>query len=257
MIKNLIYLLLIFLLAACSYAPYTHRKQLIIVSPAQEIQMGLQAERQILSKESVNHDPRLNAMVRRVGMRIAQVANRPDYQWTFHVINSKQVNAFCLPGGKIFVYTGLLKLVDNDAQLATVIGHEVAHALARHGAERISMMELGDLARQVAIKSTGGKYTNMINQAYGIGANYGIFLPYSRKFEYEADEIGLYLMAKAGYDPREAIKFWQKMMMYSKNMRKPPEFASTHPADEHRIARLRQLLPRALQFYYNSPYRGK
>ncbi len=253
--KTLLFTFLMFILTACSHSPYTNRKQLIIISPAQEIQMGLKAEQEILAKASINHDPRLNDMVRRVGMRIAKVANQPNYQWTFHVINSNQINAFCLPGGKIFVYTGLLKLIDNDAQLATVIGHEVAHAIARHGAERISMMELGDLARQVAIKSVGAKYQNMINQAYGLGANFGVFLPYSRKFEYEADEIGLYLMAKAGYDPREAIKFWQKMMMVSRNMKKPPEFASTHPADEHRIARLKQLLPRALQYYYSSPYK--
>ncbi len=242
----------IFLLTACSHTPYTGRKQLILLSPSQEIQMGLQAKRQILSHQKISHDPRLNAMVRRVGSRIAQAANQPNYKWEFYVIDSPQVNAFCLPGGKIFVYTGLFKVVKNDNELAIVLGHEVAHAIARHGAERVSMMELGDIAKQIALKKAGPRYQNMINQAYGIGANYGIFLPFSRKFEYEADEIGLYLAAKAGYDPRVAIEFWNKMRAMSQNMRKPPEFASTHPSDIHRIQRLRAIMPRAVAIYNQS-----
>jgi predicted Zn-dependent protease len=241
-----------FVVTACSHSPYTNRKQLILISPAQEMQMGFQAEQQILRKSSINRDPRLNAVVRRVGSRIARVANQPNYQWSFHVINGKEINAFCLPGGKVFVYTGLLNIIDNESQLATVMAHEVAHAIARHGAERMSMMQLGDIGRKLAIKAAGGRYQNAINQVYGIGANYGVFLPYSRSFEYEADEIGLYLMAKAGYDPREAIKFWEKMMQATRNMRKPPEFASTHPSDINRIRRLQALLPKAMQYYNQS-----
>jgi len=250
--KLLIAAFLTFTLASCTHSPYTHRKQLILVSPAQEIQMGYKAEQDILRKANISRDPRLNAMVRRVGTRIARVANQPNYRWSFHVINGKEINAFCLPGGKIFVYTGLLKIVDNDSQLAAVIAHEVAHAIARHGAERMSMMQLGDIGRKLAIKAAGARYQSMINQVYGIGANYGVFLPYSRSFEYEADEIGLYLMAKAGYDPREAIKFWEKMIQATKNMRKPPEFASTHPSDINRIRRLQALLPKAMQYYYQA-----
>ncbi len=251
-VKNLLLSVLIFTLTACSHSPYTGRKQLILVSPGQEMQMGLQAERQILSHQPISHDARLNSMVRRVGSRIARAANQPNYQWEFHVINSKQVNAFCLPGGKIFVYTGLFKVVKNDNELAIVLGHEVAHAIARHGAERVSMMELGDLAKKIAVRAAGPKYQNMINQAYGIGAGYGVFLPYSRKFEYEADEIGLYLAAKAGYDPRVAIEFWKKMRAMSQSMRKPPEFASTHPSDSHRIQRLQAIMPRAVAIYNQS-----
>jgi len=251
-LKNLLLALLVFVFTACSHSPYTGRKQLIMVSPAQEMQMGLQAEKQILAHERISQDPRLNAMVRRVGSRIAKAANQPNYQWEFHVIDSPQVNAFCLPGGKIFVYTGLFKVAKSENDLAIVLGHEVAHAIARHGAERVSMMELGELAKRVAIKAAGAKYQNMINQAYGIGANYGVFLPYSRKFEYEADEIGLYLAAKAGYDPRDAISFWDRMRRMSQSMRKPPEFASTHPSDSHRIQRLRAIMPRALEIYYQS-----
>jgi len=248
-LKNLLLALLVFVFTACSHSPYTGRKQLIMVSPAQEMQMGLQAERQIMAHEKISQDPRLNAMVREVGSRIARAANQPNYQWEFHVIDSPQVNAFCLPGGKIFVYTGLFKVVKNENDLAIVLGHEVAHAIARHGAERVSMMQLGELAKRVAIHAAGAKYQNMINQAYGIGANYGVFLPYSRKFEYEADEIGLYLAAKAGYDPRDAISFWDRMRRMSQSMRKPPEFASTHPSDSHRIQRLRAIMPKAVAIY--------
>jgi len=248
-LKLLLATLLAFSLTSCTHSPYTHRKQLILVSPAQEMQMGYKAEQDILRKSSVNRDPRLNAMVRRVGSNIARVANQPNYRWSFHVINGKEINAFCLPGGKIFVYTGLLRLIDNDSQLAAVIAHEVAHAIARHGAERISMIQLGEFGKRLAIKAAGARYQNVINQVYGIGANYGVFLPYSRSFEYEADEIGLYLMAKAGYDPREAIKFWEKMMSATRNMKKPPEFASTHPSDINRIRRLQALLPKAMQYY--------
>jgi len=250
--RGLVAALFAFMLVSCTHSPYTHRKQIILVSPAQEMQMGYKAEQDILRKASINRDPRLNAMVRRVGTRIARVANQPNYRWTFHVINGKEINAFCLPGGKIFVYTGLLRIIDNDSQLAAVIAHEVAHAIARHGAERISMMQLGELGKKLAVKAAGGRYQNVINQVYGIGANYGVFLPYSRKFEYEADEIGLYLMAKAGYDPREAIKFWEKMIQATRNMRKPPEFASTHPSDINRIRRLQALLPKAMQYYYQA-----
>ena len=242
--KTFYSLILAFFLTACTHSPYTHRQQLILVSPAQEMQMGLQSERQIPAKSSISHNRRYNAMVQRVGRRIAAVANQPSYHWSFHVINGKQINAFCLPGGKIFVYTGLLKMIDNDDQLAAVIGHEVAHAIARHGAERISMMQLGDLGRKLAIKAAGARYQSAINQVYGISANYGVFLPYSRKFEYEADEIGLYLMTKAGYDPHQAIVFWQKMINATRNMRKPPEFASTHPSDQNRIRRLQAIIAR-------------
>lgn len=219
--------------------------------------MGLQAEREILQKSSVNHDPKLNELVKRVGSKIAKAAHQPDYQWSFHVINSDQINAFCLPGGKIFVYTGLLKLIDNEAQLATVLGHEVAHAIARHGAERMSMIQLGEITRQVTATAIGAEYRGLVNAAYGIGANYGVYLPYSRKFEHEADEIGLYLMAMAGYDPREAIKFWQKMMEKSKNMQKPPEFASTHPADINRIRHIKSILPQVLEYYNKTLHKGK
>lgn len=237
-------------LVACSKTPYTHRNQIVIFSPQQELQMGYQSAREILQKERVSRDPRLNAIVQRVGKKIASAAAQPGYKWQFFVIDKDVPNAFCLPGGKVFVYSGLFRVVQNEDQLATVIGHEVAHAIARHGAERMSMIQLGRMGKQIATQALGGgKYSDLINQAYGIGETYGMVLPYSRKFEYEADEIGIYLMTKAGYDPREALKFWENMMHYAQRTRKPPEFLSTHPSDRHRIERLRKLIPKALKYY--------
>jgi predicted Zn-dependent protease len=239
-----------FLFIGCSKTPYTHRNQVVIFSPQQELQMGYQSAQQILQKERVSNDPRLNAVVKRVGMKIARAAAQPGYQWQFFVIDKDVPNAFCLPGGKVFVYSGLFRAVQNEDQLATVIGHEVAHAIARHGAERMSMIQLGRMGKQIATQAIGGgKYANIINQAYGAGETFGMVLPFSRKFEYEADEIGLYLMTKAGYNPREALRFWQNMMRLTQNKRKPPEFLSTHPADSHRIERLKKLIPKALKYY--------
>ena len=190
-------------------------------------------------------------MVRRVASRIAKVAEEefhPGFKWEFFVLESPQINAFCLPGGKIFVYTGLLKLVQNDDQLATVIGHEVAHAILRHGSERVSMGMLGELGKELLAKGlqvSGSKWGPLFDLAYGVGTQYGVLYPYSRKFEYEADQLGLYLMYKACYDPYEAIKFWQRMMRASKA--KVPEFLSTHPSDIHRIEALRRYIQKLVR----------
>ncbi len=239
------------LFVGCAQNPYTHRNQLILISPAQEIQMGLQAERQILQKARLSHNPRYNAMVKRVASRIAKVAEEefhPGYKWEFYVLESPQINAFCLPGGKIFVYTGLLKLVQNDDQLATVIGHEVAHAILRHGSERVSMGMVGQMGKELLAKGlqmSGSRWGPLFDLAYGVGTKYGVLYPYSRKFEYEADQLGLYLMYKACYNPYEAIKFWQRMMRASKA--KVPEFLSTHPSDIHRIEALRRYIRRLMR----------
>jgi predicted Zn-dependent protease len=240
-----------FYLSGClASTPYTHRKQLVLFSPQQEIQMGYQSAKQILQKEPLSRDPRLNAIVQRVGKRIAAAAAQPNYKWQFFVIDKDVLNAFCLPGGKVFVYKGLFRAVENEDQLATVIGHEVAHAIARHGAERMSMMQLGRMGKSIAAQTiSGGKYAGTINQAYGAVEGVGLVLPFSRKFEYEADEIGLYLMTKAGYNPNEALRFWDNMRRLSAGKRKPPEFLSTHPADAHRIQKIKQRIPVALKNY--------
>ncbi len=248
-IKFILLSSIFFTLISCSKTPYTNRNQLIMFSPQQEMQMGYQSSREILKKEKISKDPKLNSMVQRVGKKIADAAKRDDYQWEFYVIDKDILNAFCLPGGKIFVYTGLFKAVENEDQLAVVMAHEVAHALARHGAERVSMIQLSQIGQILGSAALqGSKYEALFNSAYGLTTQLGLILPYSRTFEYESDEIGLYLMTKAGYDPNEAIKFWQNMQKL-KSGANPPTFLSTHPADNDRIARLKKLIPIALKHY--------
>ncbi len=249
-VKLLLLGLAVAVFIACSKTPYTNRKQVVMFSPAQELQMGYQSAQKILKAERISNDRRINALVQRVGQKIARAAAQPGYKWQFFVIEKDMLNAFCLPGGKVFVYTGLFKAVQNEDQLAVVIGHEVAHAIARHGAERMSMIQLGRMGKEIASQTIGGgKYAQVINQAYGAGETYGMVLPFSRKFEYEADEIGLYLMTKAGYNPREAVKFWDNMRRLKAGTRNPPEFLSTHPADVNRIRKIQSLIPKALQHY--------
>ncbi len=249
-IKLLLLGLTIAVFIACSKTPYTNRKQMVMFSPQQELQMGYQSAQQILKTERISNDRRINALVQRVGQKIAKAAAQPGYKWQFFVIEKDMLNAFCLPGGKVFVYTGLFKAVQNEDQLAVVMGHEIAHAIARHGAERMSMIQLGRMGKEIASQTLGGgKYAQIINQAYGAGETYGMVLPFSRKFEYEADEIGLYLMTKAGYNPNEAVKFWDNMRRLKQGTRNPPEFLSTHPADINRIKKIQSLIPKALQHY--------
>ena len=252
-IKTTIFLVafLVFL-ASCATAPYTGRNQLMLLSAQEEMALGLQAEKEILQKEPLSTDPYYNSLVRKVGIRIARVANRPDFQWEFHVIDKpKVVNAFCLPGGKIFVYTGIFKYANTEAELATVIAHEVGHALARHGAERMSMAllaQMGEQAALMALNAQTAEAAQAFDMAYGLAANLGVLLPFSRTQEYEADHIGLILMALAGYDPHAALSFWEKMAQQSKG-KIQVEFLSTHPLDEHRIARIKALIPQAMKYY--------
>lgn len=248
--KAILLVLVLTVFISCSKTPYTNRKQMIIFSPQQEMQMGYQSAQEILKKEPLSRDKRINTLVQRVGKKIAAVANQPDYKWQFFVIEKDVLNAFVLPGGKVFIYTGLFKAVQNEDQLAVVMGHEVAHAIARHGAERMSMIQLGRMGKEIASKTiSGGQYSQVINQAYGVSETYGMILPFSRKFEYESDEIGLYLMTKAGYNPNEAVKFWDNMRKLKQNSANPPEFLSTHPADINRINKIKTLIPKAKKYY--------
>lgn len=252
-LESFFYILLIgFFLASCATAPYTGRRQLILLSPDQELALGQKAAQQILHKTRLSNDSYYVNLVEKPGWRIAKVVNRPDFQWEFHVIDdAKTANAFCLPGGKIFVYTGIFKYAQTEAELATVIGHEIAHALARHGAERMSMQLLAQMGEQAAAKALqiqSPRALKTFEIAYGLGANIGLILPYSRTQEFEADHIGLILMAKAGYNPEAALSFWQKMASEAKGF-KPPPFLSTHPADEARIDRIKTMLPEALEYY--------
>jgi predicted Zn-dependent protease len=236
----------------CAQAPITGRTQLMILPEDEEIRMGVVAYQEVLKKSRISTDARINALVRHVGMRIARASGRTDYQWEFTVFDEPEIiNAFCLPGGKVGIYTGILRITQNDAGLAAVIAHEVAHATARHGGERISqgiLLQMGEAALNTAIKNRDPGTMQLINAAFGLGVNVGVILPFSRQQESEADYMGLIYMAKAGYDPREALNFWQRMKQAEKGGR-IPEFLSTHPAPETRIRDMQRWIPDALRHY--------
>ena len=243
-------------LVGCATVPETGRRQVMLVSASDEAQMGLSAFDQIKKEEKISKDPAANAQVQRVGKRIAQSVGRdiPNAQWEFVVFDSPQVNAFALPAGKVGVYTGLLKLAGSDDELAAVMGHEIAHVSSRHGAERTSQTYL--VAGGAALAQFGMEAKNVdptkraaIMSAYGIAANLGAILPYSRLHETEADRIGLRFAAGAGYDPRAAVTFWKKMAANSANQTKPPEWMSPHPSDQQRIKNLEELAPQYMAAY--------
>ncbi len=245
------------LLIGCYTVPVTGRKALNFIPESQEISMGLSAYNEMRSSTAISANPGYNAQVTRVGRRIAAVTGFDHYEWDYTVFDKPDtINAWCLPGGKIGFYTGIFPLCGNDAGVATVMAHEVGHAVAKHGAERISMGLLvlaGQAAVAVATKEQERENRELIMAAYGVGTTLFVALPYSRKHEYEADRIGLMYMADAGYDPREAVYFWQRMMKFSEARGgKPPEFLSTHPSDAHRIAQLQQYMPEALDRYYRA-----
>lgn len=238
----------------CATAPYTGRKQLLFTSIGEEKALGAQAYAEVLNKEKISTDPKINNMVRRIGERIAAVANKPDYKWEFKVIDdNKTANAFALPGGKVAVYTGILPYTQTEAGLAFVMGHEVGHALARHGGERMSqqlLLQLGQAGLNAAIANKSPIAIQALNAAYGVATTVGVTLPFSRTQEYEADHIGIILMAKAGYDPREAPRFFENMMKSARGSKNPPVFLSTHPADSARIKKLHELTKEAMKYYH-------
>jgi len=241
------------LLSACETVPITGRRQLQILGERNEVQMGLTAYRDTLKKEKISDDPGLNDLVQRVGRRIAEATGKTDFQWEFKVVdNDKMVNAFCLPGGKVAVYTGILPFTGDEAGLATVVGHEVAHAIARHGGERISQqLAVEGLVAVTALSlaESDSKKANLYAGLLGVGATVGLLLPYSRIQESEADRLGLIYMAKAGYDPRTAVDFWRRMAEAAKGKSKQFELLSTHPADATRIRGIEMWLPEALSYY--------
>jgi len=241
-------------LVSCATVPETGRRQLLLTSNQEETQLGLTEFQKLKKGTPVSKDPALNAMAQRVGQRIAAVAPLPNAQWEFVVFDdAKTVNAFCLPGGKVGIYTGILPLTRDEAGLATVIGHEVAHAVARHGGERMSealAIQFGGIVLSEAMQKKSDSTRAMALGAYGIGSTLGLALPHSRQQELEADHLGLLYMARAGFAPTAAVEFWRRFAAYNdKNGGHTPQFLSTHPVDSTRIAALEQKLPTAQAEY--------
>lgn len=224
-------------------APITKRSQLILMSQQQELALGEKSYKETLKKSKVVTGTKDSKRVKEIGQKIAKVVNRNDYKWEFNLVENDAKNAFCLPGGKVVIYTGILKVAQNDDQLATVMSHEIAHALARHGAERASsgMLASGlQVLGNLVIGTQAPQYSQAFNVAYGLGAQYGVLLPYSRLQESEADEIGIHLMHQARYNIYEALNFWENM---SKGEKKAPnEFFSTHPSSSTRIANINRII---------------
>jgi predicted Zn-dependent protease len=259
-----IYLLLQF--QGCAEVPITHRKGLHLVPESELVSMSLQQYDDVLKKSKLSTDTQKVEMVRRVGNRIAKAAEAflaetgqqdkiKNYKWEFNLIeDDKTVNAWVMPGGKAAVYSGILPYTQNETGLAVVLGHEVGHALADHGNERMSqalLAQMGGMALSVALSTQQEQTKQLFMAVYGAGATVGFLLPYSRLHESEADRIGLTLMARAGYDPRQAIPFWERMSK-QEGKSSPPEFLSTHPAPQTRIADIKKYLPEALPFYQKS-----
>lgn len=249
-------------LVACAKNSITGRNQLALL-PESELRSMAQTEyQQFLSQNKVVSSGSKDAeMVRRVGERLVSAINKyystkglsnelEGYKWEYNLVDSKEVNAWAMPGGKIVVYTGLLPVTQNEAALAVVLGHEITHALAHHGNERMSQQLVAQGIGVVGGILTSGneQISNIFNNVYGPGATIGVLLPNSRKQELEADHYGLIFTAMAGYNPREAIPLWERMKAMSEGNR-PPEFLSTHPAEDTRIQKLQQMMPEALKYY--------
>jgi len=259
--KYLLLLLAVAIFAACSTVLITGRKQLLLVPDSEVLAMSLQSYKQFIdsvpaSKDNVNTD-----LVKKVGKNISTVvetylknngmeAEISNFSWEFNLVKDTSVNAFCMPGGKVVVFEGILPITQTEVGMAVVLGHEIAHAVAKHSSERMSqqmMVQYGASLTNSLLSNKSEATRSTLNTIYGIGTEYGVMLPYSRKHEYEADQLGLIFLAMAGYDPNEAITFWQRMAANSGGA--PIEFMSTHPSDANRIAKLKELLPEAMKYY--------
>lgn len=253
----------------CSKVPVTGRKQLDILPSSQILALANTNYKDFLSQNKISGNADQTAMVKRAGNNIAGAVEKylsehglkkelKDYSWEFNLVENNEINAWCMPGGKVVVYTGILPVAQTETGLAVVMGHEIAHAVAKHGNERMSqglLQQLGGVALQVAMSSKPQQTQNLFYAAYGAGTSVGIMLPFSRLQESEADRLGLIFMAMAGYDPREAVEFWKRMDAQSKGQA-PPEFLSTHPGHDTRIKDLQKYMPEALR-YYNAPVSNK
>lgn len=255
-LKSLSILLIGTLIVACSTNPFTGKQTLALVPNSQILPMAFQQYQEFLSENKVVNNTADAKMVKSVGQKIAAASERyltangyagylADYRWEYNLVESKDVNAWCMPGGKIVIYTGILPITKNEAGLAAVMGHEVAHALANHGQQRMSAGQLQQLgAVGVGVATANSEYAEIFNTAYGMGSSVGVMLPFSRSHETEADNIGLILMAIAGYEPSVAAELWQRMQA-QENGNTPPEFLSTHPSSTTRIQNIQAWAPGA------------
>lgn len=260
LLKVLIITIIIFL-ESCNTVPVTGRKQVALLPESQLIGLSLANYSEFMAnnKKSTNADQ--TKMVKKVGQNIADAVNTflkskgkeslvDGYQWEYNLVDDNQPNAWCMPGGKIVVYTGILPFTKDAAGLAVVMGHEVAHAVARHGNERMShqiAVQYGAQFMSTFIQDKPNETQLLFQQAYGLGTQYGVMLPYSRMHETEADKMGLIFMAIAGYNPQTAVEFWERMSKIGGA--KPPEIMSTHPSDDSRIKALKEFMPEALKYY--------
>ena len=259
---NLILILILTGIYGCSSVPITGRQQLNLVSDQDVLSLSLQEYNDYIKTAKKSTDQAATAMVTNVGRKIADAVEAyykyvgmesllSNYSWEFNLIDDPQVNAFCMPGGKIVVYTGILPLTKDETGLAVVLGHEVAHAVAKHANERMSQQmvaQYGAAGVSALLSKSSSSVKSVGDAVYGLGAQYGVMLPFNRKQESEADHLGLIFMAIAGYSPEAAIPFWQRMSQQGSSV---PEFMSTHPSDNTRIADIQKALPEAMG-YYNS-----
>ena len=255
-------LLVTFMVVSCSTVALTGRRQLNLVPDSEMLSVSTQQYGQFMNENKPSTNAAQTERIKRVGARIqkaveeyAKQNNRTQdlagYAWEFNLVESKEVNAWCMPGGKVVFYTGIMPVCQDDNGVAVVMGHEVAHAVAKHGAERMSqqlILQMGGTALTTALQSKPQQTQQLWMGAFGAGAQYGVMLPFGRNQESEADHLGLIFMSMAGYDPHHAVSFWERMAKAGA-AEKPPEFVSTHPSDEHRIAKIREELPEALKYY--------
>jgi predicted Zn-dependent protease len=260
--KAIITATILILAIACATVPITGRRQLSLVPASTINSLSAQEYKTFLDSNKVSTDPVATATVRRVGKNIQGAVERyfaqhnqssalSDYHWEFNLVVDSQINAWCMPGGKVVVYTGILPVTKDDNGLAVVMGHEIAHAIAQHGDERMSqglLAQFGGMALEAALNKKPEQTKTLFMSAYGLGATVGLLLPYSRLQESEADRIGLTFMAMAGYDPHGALDFWKRMAADKQGG--TPEFLSTHPSDETRIRNIESLIPEAMGYYH-------
>lgn len=249
-------------ISACSTVPITGRKQLNLISDGEMLSMSSQQYTGFLKENKLSTDATAAQKIKTVGARIQGAVEKyfrdkglsselSGYAWEFNLVQSDEMNAWCMPGGKVVFYSGIMPVCQDDKGIAVVMGHEVAHAVAKHGAERMSeglIAQLGGVALSTALKNKPEQTQQLWMSAFGLGAQFGVLLPHSRNQESEADHLGLIFMAMAGYDPGASISFWQRMSAKAGGG-KPPEFMSTHPSDETRINDIKALLPEAMKYY--------